>query len=174
MNPVCHDRGFTLIEIIVTLMLVSVLATVAGFGIVEVARGYQAARENGRMAQTAQIALLRISRELMELESITSATVSAIAMTTPNGDRAMGLFGTEIRLDEDTSPSDGEILIDGVAAFQISYEDSDNLPWTGAMPVNQLAGISIQLDLSRNDGMDPITFTTRINPRNNGTPNAPY
>jgi len=169
-----RNSGFTLIEVIVTLMLVSVLAAAAGFGLVEVARGYQAARENGRMAQIAQIALLRISRELMDLESVAGAGNSAIIITSPNGNRAIGLFGTEIRLDEDTSAVDGEVLIDRVTAFQISYEDPDNQPWTVAMPVNQLAGIAIQLGLSRSDGLDPVPFATRINPRNNGTHNAPY
>lgn len=168
------SSGFTLIEVIVTLMLVSVLAMAAGFGIVEVARGYQAARENGRMAQTAQIALLRISRELMELESVSVAGNSAITLSGPNGNRAIALFGTEIRLDEDTDAADGEILIDRVAAFQIRYEDPDSQPWTGAMPMNQLARIDIRLELSRKDGMDPVAFTTGINPRNNGTLNAPY
>ena len=166
--------GFTLIEIIVTLILVSILATAAGFGIVEVARGYASAKENARMAQAAQIGLQRISRELMDLESVDVAGNSAIVVTTPSGQTAIGLFGTEIRLDDDATAADGEVLLDRAASFQISYTNLDDQPWTGSMPSNQLGSIEIRLELSRNDGMNPVLFTTRISPRNNGTPNAPY
>lgn len=170
------NKGFTLIEIIVTLVLVGILAAVAGFGIVEVARGYAAARENERMSQTARIALLRMSRELMELESVDSASTSGIAATNPDGHQvAFGLSGTEILLDDDTTASDGETLIDRVNSFQLGYTRFDGGNWTyGTDDVEDLARIDIQLTLSRTDGMDPVTFTTSVNPRNNGTENAPY
>ncbi len=169
------NKGFTLIEIIVTLVLVGILATVAGFGIVEVARGYAAAKENERMAQTARIAMLRISRELMDLDSVTSAGASEIAVTDPHGDRvAIGLSGTEILLDDDTDANGGEILIDRVASFQLEYEDTGGGAWTVGMADEDLGVITISLELSRNDGVTPAAFTTKINPRNNGTENAPF
>lgn len=172
-RPHFRNRGFTLIEVIVTLMLVSVLAAVAGFGIVEVARGYQAARENERMAQTARVALLRMGRELMELETVTNADASSVTIVTPNGTLAMGYFDSEIRLDNDETAVDGDILVDRVDSFQLTYLDMDDAPWNDAMPVEQLAVIDIQLNLARDDGIAPITFSTQINPRNNGILNAP-
>jgi prepilin-type N-terminal cleavage/methylation domain-containing protein len=171
-----RNSGFTLIEIIVSLMLVSLLATVAGFGLVEVARGYQAARENGRMAQAAQIALLRIGRELMELETVDNSNGSEIVVTRPGGNQtAMGLSGTDILVDDDATVAGGEILIRGVSSFEIGYKDLDDQDWVqGTDDMDQLARIDIRLELSRNDGMTAAPFTTSINPRNNGAPNAPY
>ena len=164
-------------------MLVSILATVAGFGIVEVARSYASAKENARMAQTARIALSRISRELMELKSVISAGNSAIVLINPshitvdnpNGNLTIGLSGTNILLDDDTSIAGGEILIDGVESFEFSYKDFDDQDWVeGTDDVDQLARIDIRLELSRKDGLDPVTFTTSVSPRNNGSYNAPY
>lgn len=170
-----RNRGFTLIEVIVTLMLVSVLATVAGFGIVEVARGYASAKENARMAQTAQIALSRISRELMELQSVDSANASEIVVTILSGDQtAIGLSGTNILLDDDANIAGGEILIDEVELLEISYKDFDDNDWEVTDDMDLLARIDIQLKLSHSNSEDPIAFTTSINPRNNGTYNAPY
>lgn len=168
-----RNHGFTLIEIIVTLMLVSVLATVAGFGIVEVARSYASAKENARMAQTA---LFRISRELMELKSVDSANTSEIVVTAPNEDQtAIGFSKTNILLDDDANIAGGEILINGVSSFEISYKDFDDQDWVqGTNDVDQLARIDIRLELLPNDNMDPILFSTSINPRNSGTYNAPY
>jgi prepilin-type N-terminal cleavage/methylation domain-containing protein len=161
------NLGFTLIEIIVTLVLLGILAAVAGFGIVEVTRGYATARENERMAQTARIALLRISREVMELESVDSATAAEIAVTKPDGTRvAIGLSGTQILLDNDGDAGGGEILIDHVDSFQLSYTDFDD---------GRLARIDVRLSLGLDYLENPIPpFETSINPRNNGTPNAPY
>ena len=169
------DKGFTLIEIIVTLVLLGILATVAGFGIVEVARGYATARENERMAQSARIALLRISRELIELESVNGAGASEIAVSNADGNQvAIGLSGTTILIDDDTDADGGEILIDRVASFQLDYEGTGGSVWAFGMADGDLAVIAISIDLSRNDGMDAVVFTTKINPRNNGPENAPY
>lgn len=161
-----NNKGFTLIEIIVTLMLVGILAAVAGFGIVQVARGYAAARENERMSQNTRIALLRMSRELMEFESVDNADTSEIAVTHPGGTQvAIGLSGTEILLDNDGDAEGGVPLIDHVDSFVLTYTNFSG---------GELARIDIQLSLERDDLDNPVTFETSVNPRHNGIENAPY
>lgn len=171
-----NSHGFTLIEIIVTLLLVGILAAAASFGIVGVARGFAAAKENARMAQTAQVALLRMTRELMTLESIDAASASGITLTKTNASQvAIELVDTQILLDDDDDAADGEVLIDKVDSLTLVYTKYDDSSWTqGSDDIETLARIDIELALSRDDLDDPITFTTSINPRNNGTQNAPY
>ncbi len=172
------QQGFTLIEIIVSLMLVSILAVAAGFGIVEVAKSYQFAKENAVMAQKAHIALQRISLELMDLSSVTTANATNVVIKASNApsssnDRSIGLYGSDIRFDDDTNAANGEILINNVSDFQVVYNDLNDQPWNTAMPTDQLFGIDVSLTLSRGDGIAPINFTTQVNPRNNRTLNAP-
>jgi len=168
-----REQGFTLIEIIVVLILVSILAAGAGFGMTQVARSFASARENARMAQVAQIALDRMCRSLSELDAVTTATGTAIAVTTPGGRLSIGRYGTVIRLDEDATPADGATLIDRVSAFQLTYTDSSGNLWTTAQPVDTLMEIGISLTLSRTDGIVLPALTTSVTPRNNGSLNAP-
>ncbi len=171
------QQGFTLIEIIVSLMLVSILAVAAGYGIVEVAKSYQFAQENAAMAQKAHIALQRISLELMDLSSVTTANEDDIEIETPNGTRSLELDGTNLWLNDDTSATNGEILIDNVSDFELKYVDSKGGNWTkqvGVDNVDELFGIEISLTLSREDGISPIEFESQITPRHNGNRNAPY
>ena len=65
-----HATGFTLVEVIASLLIVGILGAIAGMGIVTGLRGYMQAKENGHLAQKAQIALTRINRELMELTDV--------------------------------------------------------------------------------------------------------
>ncbi len=167
------ESGFTLIEIIVTLMLVSVLATVAGFGIVEVARGYQSARENARMSQHARIALMRITRELTDLETLTVAEADGMVFSNAHGTRSMSYTGAALLFDDDAAAADGHPLIDQVAQCSFTYTSMGGQPWTTAMAPEQLGPIGITLTLSPGDGTAPIAFSTRVCPRNNGSPNAP-
>lgn len=49
-------KGFTLIETVAVLLIVGVIAAVAGVGIVSGVRGFVQAREAGAMAMEAQLA----------------------------------------------------------------------------------------------------------------------
>ncbi len=167
------QRGFTLIEIIVSLTLVSVLAAAAGFGLVEVARSYRFAKENATMAQKAHIALQRISLELMALSSVTTANNTNIAVKTANGTRSVEFNDTQVWLNDNANALNGEILIDNVTGFELTYYDSNNSAWNDTMDDDQLFGIAVSLTLSRNDGVMVPPFTTQITPRNNGNFNAP-
>ena len=65
-----NKAGFTLIEIMVSLVLVGLIASIAGTAVVMGTRGYLFARENDAMTQKAQLALGRLSREFIELSNV--------------------------------------------------------------------------------------------------------
>lgn len=168
------QRGFTLIEIIVSLMLVSILAAAAGFGLVEVAKSYHFAKENALMAQKAHIALQRITLELRHLSSVTSATATEVEIETPDGIRSIECYLNNILLNDGPNARAGELLLDKVSAFELNYWKSDGTPWKkGEDEDKDLFGIDVSLSLTRGDGVATDAFTTQITPRNNGNLNAP-
>ena len=65
-----NEQGFTLIEVIVTLVLVGITAALAGMWIVSIANGYIFAKMNASTIQKGQLAMARISKELSAIQSI--------------------------------------------------------------------------------------------------------
>jgi prepilin-type N-terminal cleavage/methylation domain-containing protein len=59
-----NKKGFTLIEVIVSLVLIGIMAAIAGMGLVKISEGYVFAKQNAETAQKAQIAIARIVKEL--------------------------------------------------------------------------------------------------------------
>jgi prepilin-type N-terminal cleavage/methylation domain-containing protein len=101
--------GFTLVELVATLVLVGVVASVAGMLIMQMVQGYGTARGNVVQADQADLALGRLARETRAATTITvgGATVS---FTRDGTTRTVALDGTTLRLD-------GQPLMRNVAAF---------------------------------------------------------
>ena len=92
-----QDAGFTLIEIILSLILASIMAAVAGMGIVSFAKGFVLVKKSTQTAQKAQLAMARLTRELTELTSITDNSVATkITFGNKSGTRQIGLDGDSI------------------------------------------------------------------------------
>ena len=91
------QSGFTLFEIIITLILVGIVSAVAGLGIVSFVEGYLFVKDNSIVAGKAQVALARITRELIDLHSIPSPTSNAattsITFDKVSGATSIGLGG---------------------------------------------------------------------------------
>lgn len=167
------NKGFTLIEVIVTLILVGIMATVAGMGLVTATRGYLFASNNNTLAQKGQLAMARVTRELMEVTDISAIAIAptsvtykrleTVGNTTSEITRTIGLVANRLKLD-------GLDLVDHVQSFNLTYNQG-TASWAvdTADPdhIKLLSTITMQLVLSRPDGGDNITLNTVINPRNN-------
>ncbi len=150
-----NEKGFTLIEIIATLVLIGVLSTIAALFMGNFLTGYTTVKNNSSAALKAQMALNRISLELKEMSSLYSLTDNAsITYKNPLGDnRTIKFAGSGIYL---STPSDN-LLIDGVSNFSLSaaYDNMYNLA------PDDVAYIDIGFTVS---GVS--SFSTRIFPRN--------
>jgi prepilin-type N-terminal cleavage/methylation domain-containing protein len=62
-------RGFTLIEVIASLVLLGIIAVMAGLGIVQITKQYVFAQKAGETAQVAQVAMARMVKELARVRS---------------------------------------------------------------------------------------------------------
>lgn len=175
------ESGFTLIEIIVTMLLVSVLASITGMGISIFMEGYVTTRENVAIAQKAALAMERITRELeamTEIDATSDNTCIRYRIGTESDNfRRIQYYDNQIQLDL-TSTVDcdgsetGKTLTDRVEAgsFSLGYEtDLDTVPANSPPPnFRDLLAIHLKFDLERRDTLAANEFLLVINPRNTG------
>jgi len=74
------DSGFTLIEVIVSLVLIGIMSAVVGGGLVYVVQGFIFTKMNVATLQKGQVAMSRISMELKNI-SVVSGFSTATALT---------------------------------------------------------------------------------------------
>lgn len=175
-HPLTGGAGFTLMEVIVSLVLAGILASIAGMGIVAAISGYAVVRENVGLSQKIQLAATRIQRELLELTDIDDRddTRPYIVYFSATGQRqAIAKVDDTIRLYVDPSvlsdaylENNGDILTDHVASFTLNYlQGASN--WTGA-DIRELSTIDFSLNLFRTEvAGSSVTLTTRVHLRNN-------
>ena len=152
------SRGFTLIEIIATLVLIGLLATAAGLGLVEIARAYVFATQNTEVAQKGQVALARLVKEFTFISNVSASSGTSITYDSYQGPTettgrivSWGGAGTPVTLN-------GIPLVGG-AQDQISVNNF-NLTYG---PSNQW--IQVTLDL-RNSFGTVVSYVDRVVPRN--------
>ena len=162
-----NPAGFTLVEVIASLMIMGILAALLGMGIGQVVQGYMASRENADIALKGQVALARIMKELRSLDSVTAANQRSITYSyNRDGDGVLvvgrslvwsGTDGTDLMLD-------GNVLTNDVNNFTLAYLNdythAGDSSWDGA---ETLIRITLTLNGSLND---TVTFTGQVRPRN--------
>ena len=172
-----NKAGFTLIEIMVSLVLVGVIASIAGTSVLMGLRGYVNTRENNVITQKAQLAMNRINRELIELIDIKDATPTCIIYESPYGQRAVARVENTIQLflnPGNICPvgSGGDILVDGLfdkaPGFSIMYNPESGVSlWKKGDDIRNLYAVSVQIVLNRPDTGGNVPFYTTVSPRNN-------
>ena len=171
------QKGFTLIEIVVTLLLVGILATLGGMFIVRGVKGYVEVQQNSVATQKAQMAMSRINREILEMINVSSVANSTILPITGTNNcngtncvRTIGLEGNNLKIAfGSNSPVGGDILLDNVSSFNFAYYNGTNV--TTTWPIGQdlnLSAVGVNVNIARSDGKTLPLFTALIVPRNNG------
>lgn len=155
-----NPKGFTLIELIMTMVLTGIIASFTGFFIYSGLNGYLRAKDISNGSLDAQRALDRISLELRDITDITttpSATSVTYKSATLTGTRTLKYVGDRIFIN--ITPNDYELLED-VSSFNLSYTylNLDDDP----APVNEVAGIEVTFSLE----VIGKNFKTNIFPRN--------
>jgi prepilin-type N-terminal cleavage/methylation domain-containing protein len=189
-NPLSQITGFTLIELIASLVLLGLLTAIFGMGLVAAMKSNEFNRANVQLAQKGQLAMARITRELMELTQI-EAISNAAAGEDPyivynrlleDNEQAVGRFAIHFNPTDRTlrlytgltitpplnnfTIGQGDILLDGVAAFALTYFQG-GAAWTWGSDPRLLSSIGISLQMQRPD--DPARsqdFNTVVYLRN--------
>lgn len=171
-KTVLNKKGFTLVEIIVSLILVGIITALAGMGIVTVTQKYYFAKENAETAQKGQVALMRLMKEFAVISAVSSGSATSITYSSYKastlGTRQVswaGSAGDPIVVDDDTTDGvDGDTLTDNVSSFALAYYDTytsaSDASWSSSTKV-----IEVTLTLT---GASEVTsaFTVRVAPRN--------
>jgi len=171
-----REQGFTLIEIIATLVIIGIIAAVAGMGFMKSVESFLFARENVETAQKAGVALNRISMELINCNGITSASSGSIKYSTTLDELANP---RTLSLNTNTIQLNNNLLIDRIGAYGqesfLSYRKYDDTPWDSDNDeFSELAAIDIVLIVKReSDEIDDLHFKTTVTIRNNDVANAP-
>jgi prepilin-type N-terminal cleavage/methylation domain-containing protein len=171
------SAGFTLVEIIVSIVIMGILATVTAQALTLGAQGFVFSQENLAMTQRAQLALTRASRELLEIIDVTAAGDDSVTFLTTSGTRTIRLSGTTLEiLVSEYDTANYYTLMEGVtntaAQPLLQYGKADGTAWTVADDITDLYLVELTLAMQRTTG-ETITFDTSVNPRNNGNLNGP-
>lgn len=129
-GPVAYAPGFTLIEIVITLVLVAVLVTGAGMALVPISQAFLQAKQTAQMSQQAQLAVARLSREFIQAQTNT-ITVAGNSSATYSLRLRSGSTGVETHT-VSWSGTPGaplmlgpDILVDDVHTFEITHTPPD-------------------------------------------------
>ena len=180
------SAGFTLIEVIASLVIMSIVAAVAAIGLVQGVQSYVITRTSSETVQRAEYALNRIKLEFMNMDTVTAAGAETITFTSNNTGRGSGIVYALTRNGNNIQLTVGGVtnnLLTGVGtggAF-LTYRNNAGGAWlpaqgfggTFACTLNSLHSITINLIIVSADGGSNFNFTTSINPRNNECANGP-
>ena len=156
------EKGFTLVELIVTLVLVGIIGTFTTLFMYTGLNGYLRAKDTAEGALKAQIALDRLSLELRDIDKIDLGTfnndtrIDYTSVTLP-GDRKILYNGGVVSLDVDGSVNE---LLDEVSDFKMRLIAADLNYFADAKDEVQA------IDIRFNVGEIERVFSARIFPRN--------
>ena len=123
-----NEKGFTLIEVVVSLILLGIVAATAGMGLVTSVQGYMFCRQNGELIGKGETAITRIIKELADC-TVTAGNATSISWTrsSANGGASYtfswdGVSGHPLVLTDTNNNSD--TLTDIVSSIAFAYYDN--------------------------------------------------
>ena len=176
--------GFTFLEIILSLALLSILTAVFGMGLVAAMDSYAFSRSNAEMAQKGQLTMQRINRELSELVNIRAVSsdpmyiiyerieniTADLPVTTTMGiycdttNKVVHLYRnlkddvTALPVAEGALNDEGEnivnTLVDGVESLSVAYFKGSDSWDSNEDGMAVLSSIRITLNLERPENAD--------------------
>jgi prepilin-type N-terminal cleavage/methylation domain-containing protein len=189
------SAGFTLIEVIASLVLMSIVAVVAGMGLVQGIQAYAITRTSSGIVQRAEYALNRIKLEFMNMDTITAAGPETITFTSNNTYNpvwpTLRPLGTLYIFTRDSATKQINLSVAGATnplltgvgtgGVFLTYRNNAGGAWlpadgfggTYTCTSSSLHSITINLIITRPDGGGDLTLTTSVNPRNNECADGP-
>ncbi|MDZ7762151.1 MAG: type II secretion system protein [Desulfovermiculus sp.] len=147
------EKGFTLIEMVATLVLVGIMAVGIAYLLVPGIQGYLFAQENAQLTQKVELAMTRLTRELRECYDCNGTEGEIDLSFTFTFENTQG--------NRDITLSNGDLKINGYTLLD-NVQSADVLTRYSTDPLS----IRIKLDVAHQQGDGTLTFTTNVFPRN--------
>jgi prepilin-type N-terminal cleavage/methylation domain-containing protein len=111
------DRGFTLLEITATLMIIVIISGLAGFSIVNYVDAYTLHKQHAEIAQQARLVINRLVNEFVHITAMRSASEDEIVFCS----RFNNLKDTTISFQDNCLKINNEIFADNISNFKLRY-----------------------------------------------------
>ncbi|MEG2004535.1 MAG: type II secretion system protein [Bilophila sp.] len=161
--------GFTLIEVLCTLVLLGIISTVLLSVIAKGAQAYIEARHWSRDNTQLALALRRLYKELYQLDGVVTVSAHQLVFTS---------FGTDSKTTLAYLPTEhvlllqGSVLLQDVRAVTLRLYAGDKA-WTKDMPASRLSFVAIEVTPGWEHGGAEGVFRLGVCPRSNSGTGAP-
>jgi len=161
------EKGFSLVEIIVVMILIGIMGTMAIMGIIPAVQGMAFTKANAETTQKGQITITKLIKEFNNINGVKAgANATSVVFTSIKsgikGDRSV-IYANNKLYFNNAGSTQGDILTDEVNDFQLHYYKVNSAVDQGVWLASTRV-IEIKLVLMSND--TPVEFTARVRPRN--------
>ncbi len=166
-----NSKGFTLIEMVITIVLVSILSGLAAMIILQGVRAYSDEQGRSDVHYQARLAMERMARELRLIRwngalaqaDITTMNPTLLRYTDIQGNQMgfqLNLGLGEIQRTQDNAAT-WQTLATGVTALNFNYFQQD-----GISPATAGTLRFVEVTMTDLQGSDTLQIRTRVHPRN--------
>ncbi|MGE0083845.1 MAG: type II secretion system protein J [Desulfococcaceae bacterium] len=117
-------RGFSLIEMTVSLLLLGIVSAIWGMGIVQVTEGFRLSSQTGKTSQNVQACMSRLTKEFQNLLSLSTPLSSNTVTYIRNTAGTDEIYTVFFDADSGVIKIDDAILTDRVNGFVLTYYDT--------------------------------------------------
>jgi len=165
-----NASGFTLIEIVITIVLLSIISGLAAMIILAAARSYSREQDRSDAHYQTRLAMERMAREIRTIRQPTELGTTALGTIDPNPTNGLiftdvtgttitySLTGTNLNRTINAAKSP---LADGVTLLEFRHYDNANVLTTVPASV-----WTIEIFMQDQQGADTLQMRTRVHPRN--------
>jgi len=176
------DKGFTLIEVVTTVVVLSILGGFTYTFIDNATKMYALAKEQGGMYQEASYMMERVARELRDAKSMCTVFFGMFSLCTPNASTYAVFERTNAtKMDSKTS------MVIYRSGDQLRRYSASGMTTTDMILGKKVSQFTVNREnagtcneallvaLTLTDGSKTLTLTTRVSPKNLPGPGAnPY
>ncbi|MDP3283128.1 MAG: prepilin-type N-terminal cleavage/methylation domain-containing protein, partial [Desulfobacterales bacterium] len=154
-RKVFNKKGFTMIELITAMVIISIVSVMAGMGLVQIGNAYLLAKKSTVSAQQAQITLTRLAKELVAIKTISAATPTSLTYSRSGVSHTLAWGGTA----DQPLTLDGDTLIDKVQSFSLTYHNTYAAAASSYSPATAVIELTFQL---KGYSDIPLIFVKRV------------